>query len=229
MEGLNTIKGRDGCFENITSLELMNIPNIQELELSSPFQDLREKPILVNISRFAELNKLKPFLTSTGDVYSVRDFKCLPLTTTSIKVLKCDDFKEEILDFSCFYELETLIISNDCFSYPSKIEICGLKKLKRIQIGDNCFGADDQNTELHIEDCERLKTIQIGNNSFTLFAKLSLSRLPQLETLELGSNCFTKANLSIVGMESLKMIQLGAKSFEWFSEAKIESRKENWE
>ena len=220
LEGLKSLTGSFGCFSGVETLKLKDIPNLEELSLPNPFQKLKKKPVLVNVSQFETLSQLQPFLRTPGEVKSDEDFHTLSLTVPSIQVVQCD-LKQEHLSFFPFSELESLTIENGCFPYPSIVEIYSLKKLKRVVIGDDCFTTEEQNASLVVKDCEQLNLIKIGRRCFSSFGKLSLANVPALEQLVIGSNCFTKADLTLVALPSLKSVTLGEKSFELFRHAVI--------
>ena len=88
-------------------------------------------------------------------------------------------------------------------------------------IGDDCFTTEEQNASLVVKDCEQLNLIKIGRRCFSTFGKLSLANVPALEQLVVGSNCFSKADLTLVALPSLKSVTLGEKSFELFRHAVI--------
>ena len=128
LEGLKSITGSFGCFSGVETLKLKDIPNLEELSLPNPFQKLKKKPVLVNVSLFETLSQFQPFLRTPGEVKSDEDFHTLSLTVPSIQVVQCD-LKQEHLSFLPFSELESLTIENGCFPYPSIVEIYSLKKL----------------------------------------------------------------------------------------------------
>ena len=220
LEGLKSLTGSFGCFSGVETLKLKDIPNLEELSLPNPFQKLKKKPVLVNVSQFETLSPLQPFLRTPGEVKSDEDFNTLSLTVPSIQVVQCD-LKQEHLSFFPFSELESLTVENGCFPYPSIVEIYSLKKLKRVVIGDDCFTTEEQNASLVVKDCEQLNLIKIGRRCFSSFGKLSLANVPALEQLVIGSNCFSKADLTLVALPSLKSVTLGEKSFELFRHAVI--------
>ena len=151
---------------------------------------------------------------SMGEVRCAKDLEQLPSSITSLTILSCDDYKMEHLSFAAFPKLETLRVCSKCFAYPSRVEISGLYDLTAIVVEDDCFAADDANAELVVKDCSRLQTLTIGNQAFPAFKHFSLSGLPLLETLTIGSHCFVAADFVIDSMDLLETVQLGEGSFE---------------
>ena len=151
---------------------------------------------------------------SMGEVRCAKDLEQLPSSITALTILSCDDYKMEQLSFAAFPKLETLRVCSKCFAYPSHVEISGLYDLTAIVVEDDCFAADDANAELVVKDCSRLQTLSIGNQAFSAFKHFSLSGLPLLETLTIGSHCFVAADFVIDSMDLLETVQLGEGSFE---------------
>ena len=136
------------------------------------------------------------------------DLEHLSPNLTSITIQSCKDYRSEGLDFSRFTELSELKIEGECFDYPSKVRIEGMKQLKRVEIGSGCFTNTNALNELVVKDCPELSELVIGSNCFSSFTSFQLSGLPRLKRLSIGSYCFKEANLDIRKMESLETIEL---------------------
>ena len=151
---------------------------------------------------------------STGEIHCAEDLTTLPVNITSLTVHSCDDYKQELLTFSRFANLETLHISSKCFTYSSRVEIVDMHYLTSIVVDDDCFTADDANAAFVVTNCHLLQSLSIGNRSFSAFKQLVLSQLPLLEKLTIGSQCFVPADFTVRSMDQLVTIQLGEGSFE---------------
>lgn len=149
----------------------------------------------------------------SGIVLYPNDWEHLPLTLTSITVKSCDDYHSEVLDFSRFTELEELKIENKCFNKVRKVKMEGMKHLKRVEIGSECFTSTNAESELVVKDCSELSELVIGASSFPFFKSFQLSGLPQLKTISMRDNCFKEADFDIRKMDRLATIQLGAFCF----------------
>lgn len=149
-----------------------------------------------------------------GIVICLDDLEHLSPSLTSITIQSCKDYRSEVLDFSRFTELKKLKIEGECFDYPSKVMIEGMKQLKRVEIGSGCFTSTNADNELVVKDCPELSELVIGSNCFSSFTSFQLSGLPSLKRLSIGSYCFEKASVVVRKMESLETIQLGNSCFE---------------
>lgn len=149
-----------------------------------------------------------------GIVLNAEDFASLSDHLTSITVNACENYQEEILDFSRFKELETLKIGRNCFNYPSIVSIVDLTHLKHIEIGEYSFQDNSSEAELVVSRCSSLVSLAIGGHSFSHFKFFKMSDLPSLETLEIGADCFREADFKMKSMEAVKMVRLGDASFQ---------------
>ena len=149
-----------------------------------------------------------------GIVLNAEDFAGLSDHLTSITVNACENYQQEILDFSRFKELETLKIGGNCFNYPSIVSIVDLTHLKHIEIGEYSFQDNSSEAELVVSGCSSLVSLAIGSHSFSHFKVFKVSDLPSLETLEMGSDCFREADFKMKNMETVKTVRLGDTSFQ---------------
>ena len=68
-------------------------------------------------------------------------------------------------------ELKSIEIENECFKNVSELKLIGMKMLKKVLIGENCFtkkkSENDKNVYgLYVKNCESLRELKIGNHSF---------------------------------------------------------------
>ena len=108
---------------------------------------------------------------------------------------------------SCFSDLESIEIGDDCFERVRTFKIDGLNRLKTVKIGKDSFtqakSTDRWNEEMagiesksfHIVNCESLESIQIGEYSFSDFGgRFELKNLPQLQSIQIGSTEYESYN-----------------------------------
>ena len=128
--------------------------------------------------------------------YLSSDIQSIDQSITSLIIphFGCNDINNTINCFSRFTLVESIEISNECFSRVETFQIEGLNRLKSIKIGNNSFTqnknsyGDDQSKSFHILNCESLESIQIGEYSFSDFAgEFELKNLPQLQSIQIGS------------------------------------------
>ena len=152
-------------------------------------------------------NTLEKAITSSAELSAL---------TKNIKKIKvsysiCNDMMQ--FKLNDYAELESIIIGSDCFAKVKTFQIKNLKKLKKLDIGENSFTSKDifsytRNYTLRIDsskadksktfeiaDCELLESITIDCKSFADFAGgFILDNLPSLRSLAIGSTSNSSYN-----------------------------------
>ena len=88
-------------------------------------------------------------------------------------------------------ELKSIEIENECFKNVSELKLFGMKMLKKVLIGNNCFtkkkSENDKNVYgLYVKNCELLRELKIGNYSFCDYSVCEIENVPSLEVIEMG-------------------------------------------
>ena len=113
----------------------------------------------------------------------------------------CNDIEYTTFDFSRFYNVEEIIIGNDCFENVDTFIVNRLNTLKSLKIGDRSFSRiksdgdwdydrvkNDCMYRFQISNCNELESIEIGRFSFVSFNdNFILRNLPKLVTIKIGS------------------------------------------
>ena len=124
----------------------------------------------------------------------------------------------------------TIIVPNGYFNDDSitSFNITNNRRLKRIEIGENCYGkvrvldlnglselesvvigqksfriSDDERNDgsYRIVNCPKLKSIQIGYESFKDYHSFELNNLPSLQSIDIGRKCFSwTPSFSLIGL-----------------------------
>ena len=86
-------------------------------------------------------------------------------------------------------------MGNECFKNVSELKLFGMKLLKKVLIGNNCFtkkkSDDDKNAYgLYVKNCESLRELKIGNHSFEEYSVCEIENVVSLEVIEVGNECF---------------------------------------
>ena len=133
-------------------------------------------------------------------------------------------------DCSCGIPRE--VIREDRMSKSSIWSIChGLllphtTTIEEFIIGDNMYNnecKDIPNMQMNFTQLNRLKRIEIGSNSFKNVWRLIIEDLPELQTINIGENCFraSRGDLNdgicqITNCRYLKQLKIGDNSFEYY-------------
>ena len=101
-------------------------------------------------------------------------------------------------------KLKRIQIGNDCFGKVRVFELDGLSELESVVIGKNSFRISDaerNDGDYRIVNCPRLKSIQIGDTSFEDYHSFELNSLLSLQSIDIGITCFYWAPLfSLTGL-----------------------------
>ena len=79
----------------------------------------------------------------------------------------------------------------------SELKLIGMKMLKKVLIGENCFTkkkSDKESYGLYVKNCESLRELKIGNHSFEEYSVCEIESVGSLEVIEVGSVCFSNVN-----------------------------------
>ena len=100
--------------------------------------------------------------------------------------------------------LKRIVIGNECFGKVRVFELNGLGELESVVIGQESFRIDTKERSdgsCRIVNCPKLKSIQIGGYSFSDYRSFELSNLPSLQSIDIGENCFYWApSFSLTGL-----------------------------
>ena len=90
-------------------------------------------------------------------------------------------------------KLKRIEIGNRCFGKVREFELNGLSELESVVIGQLSFRISDlerNDGSYRIVNCPKLKSIQIGYASFNDYHSFELNNLPSLQSIVLGDHCF---------------------------------------
>ena len=110
-------------------------------------------------------------------------------------------------------------MGNECFKNVSELKLFGMKLLKKVLIGNNCFtkkkSDNDKNTYgLYVKSCESLRELKIGTHSFEEYSVCVIENVVSLELIEVGDECFSNVSeLKLIGMKMLKNVIVGENCF----------------
>jgi len=94
--------------------------------------------------------------------------------------------------------LKRIVIGDECFGKVRVFELDELSELESVVIGRDSFRISDFNERsddsYRIVNCPKLKSIQIGYESFSDYHSFELNNLPSLQSIDMGENCFLDAS-----------------------------------
>ena len=100
--------------------------------------------------------------------------------------------------------LKRIMIGDECFGMVRVFELDGLDELESVVIGKKSFMISDEKRSdgsCRIVNCPKLKSIQIGGSSFLDYHSFELNNLPSLQSIDMGKWCFFFApSFSLTGL-----------------------------
>ena len=146
-------------------------------------------------------------LWKNGESYSdLHDTNTIDNTTESVDIHYNSYNNEKTLILPFFLcSLKRIVIGDDCFGKVRVFELNGLDELESVEIGEYSFSISryDERTDgsYRIVNCPKLKSIQIGDWSFYDYHSFELSNLPSLQSIDIGRYCFYYApSFSLTGL-----------------------------
>ena len=114
----------------------------------------------------------------------------------------CDDISKMKVNLSEFKKLKRIEIGNECFEHVREFVLDGLESLESVKIGEKCFrisGKVRNDGICRITNCPNLRQLEIGNESFKDFKSFELSNVNSLQSIKFGIYCFFYAGFSLKG------------------------------
>ena len=90
--------------------------------------------------------------------------------------------------------LKRIEIGENCYGKVRVLDLNGLSELESVVIGQKSFRiSDDERNDgsYRIVNCPKLKSIQIGYESFRDYHSFELNNLPSLQFIDIGRKCFS--------------------------------------
>ena len=128
-----------------------------------------------------------------ANVTSVNQFLYLSTDVTKIVIDNgVSDSGITGFDLSGFSKLKRLEIGNDCFAYVEELRLIGLNELESVEIEMNSFTQhkndydNDPNRHFCLKNCPKLKSLKMGCYSFSDYSVVEIENVDALEVIEMG-------------------------------------------
>ena len=112
--------------------------------------------------------------------------------------------RESFIPSFYMHSLKRIVIGDGCFGKVRVFELDGLDELESVEIGRDSFRIRDRKRSdgsYRIINCPKLKSIQIGYESFSDYHSFELNNLPSLQSIDMGGYCFYYApSFSLTGL-----------------------------
>ena len=102
----------------------------------------------------------------------------------------CSEEERTVFDFKLLPNLQKLKVGDKCFKHVTKVELVGMKQLKKVEIGEDSFSPDScwppRKGCFRLKDCPLLRELTIGDSSFSYYSVCEIESVPSLRVLEIG-------------------------------------------
>ena len=115
----------------------------------------------------------------------------------------CNEAEWSVFDVSGLKWLKSIEIGDECFENVKEVKLIGMNRLESVVIGRNCF-TKKKNGAFYLKNCPVMKELRIGVESFVDYSICEFEDLPSLERIEMGDLerqhyccCFYYASLEL--------------------------------
>ena len=104
----------------------------------------------------------------------------------------CNETGWKVFDVSGLKWLKSIQIGDDCFENVNEVKLIGVNQLKSVVIGEKCFTkyknscGNDPSRHFQLKNCERLRELKMGRYSFSDYTVCEIENVPSLEVIEMG-------------------------------------------
>ena len=142
----------------------------------------------------------KTVVVPSSLTYSPKSIEVLEIEDNSYNDSSVTEFK-----LSGLNRLKRIVIGDKCFGSVGLVELDGLYELESVVIGDWSFrisGGERKDGVCRIVNCPKLNSIHIGSQSFNNYpSSFELSNLPSLQSIDIGESCFFAVpSFSLIGL-----------------------------
>ena len=146
---------------------------------------------------------VKRVTVGSGDAWSALDPTITHLTVSASTTNE--------VPLSRFIALKELMIGSGCLNSVTALEVVGMSRLERLEVGSNSFRqVDGGSNHLFVKNCDVLKSVKIGDDSFVHFGVIEIESVPLLEELVMGDSCFSAVSFELRDLPKLKTIRFGS-------------------
>ena len=137
-------------------------------------------------------------LTAKGDlkveIHNWNEWKIVNERVTKLVIAShcCNEADFSLFDVSGLKWLKSIVIGDDCFENVKEVKLIGLNQLESVVIGKNCFTkqrnsyGNDPSRHFHLKNCERMRELKMGCYSFSDYTVCEIENVPSLEVIEMG-------------------------------------------
>ena len=184
------------ALKNVQQVQLTTIPKLVKLTLRGAFLGAKEG-LVKNASKFEEVKELKGITDIDISPLSIARYSSIELpffllTELVIPSKCCNEAEWTVFDVSGLRWLKSIEIGDECFENVNKVKLIGMNRLKRVVVGKNSFtkkknsAGNDPDHHFYLKNCKKLRELKMGNHSFSDYSVCEIDNVPSLEVIEIG-------------------------------------------
>ena len=127
------------------------------------------------------------------EIHNWNEWKSVNKSVTELVVPPncCNEAEWTEFDVSGLKYLKSVEIGNECFENVKEVKLIGMKELERVVIGKNSFtkkndAGNDPNRHFYLKNCKRLRELKIGSGSFRYYSVCEIENVDRLEAVKMG-------------------------------------------
>ena len=119
----------------------------------------------------------------------------------------CNGDEWSVFDVSGLKWLKSIVIGDECFENVNEVKLIGMKWLESVVIGKNSFTKKknsygyDPNRHFYLKNCEKLRELKMGRYSFSDYSVCEIENVPSLEVIEIGEVNKVSDNFGYASLE----------------------------
>ena len=119
----------------------------------------------------------------------------------------CNEAEWSMFDVSGLKWLKSIAIGDECFENVNEVKLIGLNELERVVIGMNSFTKEkndwgnDPDRHFYLKNCELLRELKMGRYSFSDYSVCEIENVPSLEVIEMGKLNERSSNFYYASLE----------------------------
>ena len=118
----------------------------------------------------------------------------------------CNEEEWSVFDVSALKRLKSIEIGDDCFENVKEVKLIGLNQLERVVVGQNSFTVKNWTVVMPVhrfclKRCGNMRELVIGRESFRNYSVCEIEEMPSLEVIEMGELGESSRNFVAASLE----------------------------
>ena len=127
------------------------------------------------------------------EIHDLNEGESVSSTVTELVIPSncCNEEKWKVFDVSALKRLKSIEIGDDCFENVKEAKLIGLNRLERVVVGKDSFTMKNWTVVMPVhrfclKRCGTMRELVIGRESFRNYSVCEIEEMPSLEVIEMG-------------------------------------------